>query len=381
MGQLVLEHLTKIFHQNHGEPVRALDQADLTVEDKELLVVAGPSGCGKTTLLRLIAGLETPTAGKIKMDDVVLNDLAPKERDVAMVFQNPALYPHMSAYENMAFGLTIRRYSKAEINRRVTEAAELLGLVSCLERKPMELSGGERQRVALGRAFVRRPKILLLDEPLSNLDAPLRSQMRLEITKLHKEFGATFIYVTHDQVEAMTLGQRVTVLETGRIRQVAEPHRLYQHPNELFVARFFGFPPMNIFPGCLVEKEGKLWFTAEDPEKGDLVQRDRLVVEVGNTLKSYVDKRVYLGLRPENIAPKCDSNPANGRVFEALIQNVEHLGAESHLHLSAGGHSLVIRSFMQQQPKIGQTLLLCFDMTRAHFFDASSGKRIGDETV
>ena len=245
MAQVVIEHLTKVFAGESGEPVRAVDGLSLVVEDREFLVLVGPSGCGKTTTLRLIAGLEEPTHGTISIGGRPVTNLPPKARDVAMVFQNPALYPHMTAYDNIAFGLTLRKCPKAEIQRRVMEAAELLGLNGCLPRRPQELSGGQRQRVAIGRAIVRRPALFLFDEPLSNLDAPLRAQMREEIARLHTQLGATMIYVTHDQVEAMTLGGRVAVLQAGVLQQVGPPVELYRHPANAFVARFIGALPMN----------------------------------------------------------------------------------------------------------------------------------------
>ena len=245
MARVVIENLTKVFKGLGGQVIRAVDNISLAAEDQEFLVLVGPSGCGKTTTLRLIAGLEEATHGTISIGGRIMNGVAPKDRDVAMVFQNYALYPHMSAYENMAFGLKLRRCPKAEIERRVNEAAELLGLNGCLKRQPHELSGGQRQRVAIGRAIVRRPRLFLFDEPLSNLDAPLRAQMRDEIARLHGQLGATIIYVTHDQVEAMTLGDRVVVMQRGVIQQVGEPEELYRRPANPFVAGFIGALPMN----------------------------------------------------------------------------------------------------------------------------------------
>jgi multiple sugar transport system ATP-binding protein len=245
VAQVVIAHLTKLFAGASGESVRAVEDLSLVVEDREFLVLVGPSGCGKTTTLRLIAGLEEPTQGTISIGGRPVTNLPPKERDVAMVFQNPALYPHLSAYDNMAFGLTLRKCPKAEIQRRVVEAAELLDLNGCLPRRPHELSGGQRQRVAIGRAIVRRPALFLFDEPLSNLDAPLRAQMREEIARLHTQLGASMVYVTHDQVEAMTLGDRVAVLQAGVLQQVGPPVELYRRPANPFVASFIGSLPMN----------------------------------------------------------------------------------------------------------------------------------------
>src|SRR5437660_1156854 len=251
MARVVLEGLTKVFGGSGGGQIRAVDHATLALEEKELLVLVGPSGCGKTTMLRLIAGLETPTSGKVVIDGEVLNEVPPGDRDLAMVFQNYALYPHMTVHENMAFGLRLRKVARAEIEKRVAMMAERLELMDCLHRQPEELSGGQRQRVALGRALVRRPKVLLLDEPLSGLDLRLREQMRGEIARLHRELELTMLYVTHDQSEAMCLGQRIAVMKEGAIQQVASPTDLYQHPENHFVAGFFGSPAMNFFHGTV----------------------------------------------------------------------------------------------------------------------------------
>src|SRR6267142_1067017 len=245
MARVVVDNLSKVFRGPKGAEIRAVNHVSFTIEEQELLVLVGPSGCGKTTTLLLIAGLEEITHGTISIDGKEMTDLPPGNRDVAMVFQNFALYPHMTVYENMAFGLKLRKLSRAEISRRVGEAAEMLGLTPCLERKPEALSGGERQRVAVGRAIVRRPGLFLFDEPLSNLDAPMRAQMRAELSRIHKRLAATMIYVTHDQEEAMTLGARIAVMKDGFIHQVAEPINVYRHPADLFVAGFIGSPPMN----------------------------------------------------------------------------------------------------------------------------------------
>jgi multiple sugar transport system ATP-binding protein len=260
MAQVVLDRLTKVFQGRGGESVCAVDNLNLVVEDQELVVLVGPSGCGKTTTLRLIAGLEEPTAGTISINGQLVNDLPPKARDIAMVFQNHALYPHMSAYQNMAFGLKLRHYPRAEIEQRVKDTSQILDLTACLDRRPAALSGGQRQRVALGRAIVRQPKLFLLDEPLSNLDAQTRLQMRAEIARLHARLAATMIYVTHDQVEALTLGHRVAVMKAGVIQQAATPVDLYQHPANRFVAGFIGSPPMNFFNGTVLEERGALIF-------------------------------------------------------------------------------------------------------------------------
>src|ERR1022692_2058060 len=329
MAQVVLEHLTKVFQGLGGEQVRAVDDACLVVEDKELLVLVGPSGCGKTTNLRLIAGLEEPTTGTISINGQVVNDLPPKARDIAMVFQNHALYPHMSAYENMAFGLAIRHYPKAEINKRVKDAAQILDLAACLDRKPAALSGGQRQRVALGRAIVRQPKLFLLDEPLSNLDAPTRLQMRAEIARLHTRLGATMIYVTHDQVEALTLGQRIAVMKEGVIQQVADPMTLYRQPANLFVAGFIGSPPMNIFQGMLSAKGDTLFFEEQAGNTRAVPTPFIVRLDIASVppLRADVGQRVVFGIRPENVAcglPLPTSPPEYS--MEAVVEVIQPMG-------------------------------------------------------
>jgi len=287
VARVVIERLSKIFRGPKGESIRALEDVSLTIEEGQFLVVLGPSGCGKTTLLRLIAGLDEPTAGTISIAGRVVNQVPPKEREVAMVFQSPALYPHLTAHENMAFGLKLRHVPKAEIERRVQEAAELLGLTDCLQRPPMALSGGQRQRVALGRALVRRPAVFLLDEPLANLDPPLQAQLRTEISRLHHSPGATWIYVTHDQREAMMLGDRIAVLRQGIIQQVAEPMDLYRRPINMFVADFIGSPAINFLEGTLnLDKEG-LIFRASSSEGAEGRLRGRVDENMAPRLKSY----------------------------------------------------------------------------------------------
>ena len=291
MAQVVLERLTKVFQGPGGEGIRAVDNLSLVVEDKELLALVGPSGCGKTTTLRLISGLEEPTSGTISLNGQVVNRLPPKDRDIAMVFQNHALYPHMSVYENMAFGLKLRHFPKAEIDQRVKEAAQILDLGACLDRKPAALSGGQRQRVALGRAIVRRPKLFLLDEPLSNLDAQTRLQLRAEIARLHTRIGSTMIYVTHDQVEALTLGQRVAVMKDGVIQQVADPMTLYRQPANLFVAGFIGSPPMNFFDGTVSAEKDALVFEEQRSHGAALPQPITVLLDGVSALRL----RGYLG--------------------------------------------------------------------------------------
>ena len=376
MAQVVLEHLTKVFQGPGGEPVRAVDDACLVVEDKELLVLVGPSGCGKTTTLRLIAGLEDPTAGTISINGQVVNGLPPKDRDIAMVFQHYALYPHMSVHDNMAFGLKLRHYPKAEIDQRVAEAAQILDLTACLDRQPAALSGGQRQRVALGRAIVRQPKLFLLDEPLSNLDARARLQMRAEIARLHTRLGATMVYVTHDQVEALTLGHRVAVMKEGVIQQVADPMTLYRRPANLFVAGFIGSPPMNFLHGTLLAKRGELFFQ-EQAGKSPAVPNPVTVQLAGASappLRPYVGQRVVFGIRPEDLV--CRSplpETPQGGTAEAVVEVIQPMGSEAYLYLASHAHSLVARARAMDQFSVNQKISLAFDMPHAHFFDPASG--------
>jgi multiple sugar transport system ATP-binding protein len=379
MAQVVLEHLTKVFQGQGGEQIRAVDDSCLVVEDKELLVLVGPSGCGKTTTLRLIAGLEAPTTGTISINGQVVNDLPPKDRDIAMVFQNHALYPHMSAYENMAFGLTLRHHPKAEINKRVRDAAQILDLTACLDRKPSALSGGQRQRVALGRAIVRQPKLFLLDEPLSNLDTQTRLLMRAEIARLHSRLAATMIYVTHDQVEALTLGHRIAVLKAGVIQQVADPMTVYRQPANLFVAGFIGSPPMNFFHGTLLAKGDTLCFQEQASKRPGLP--NPLTVQLADAssppLRPYVGQSVVFGIRPENVAcglpaPACPP----GCAMEAVVEVIQPMGSEAYLYLAGHAQSIVARVRATEHFNVNQQVSLALDMSHAHFFDPVSGTAI-----
>src|SRR5438477_3177333 len=301
-----------------GTNVIAVEDVNLEIADRELVVLVGPSGCGKSTILRMIAGLEEISRGDIYIGDRRVNDVAPKDRDIAMVFQNYALYPHMNVFDNMAFGLRLRKYAKTEIKKRVNDAASILGIEGLLDRKPKALSGGQRQRVAVGRAIVRQPKVFLFDEPLSNLDAQMRVQMRMEIARLHQRLGATMIYVTHDQVEAMTLGDRIAVMREGIIHQVADPIEAYEHPADLFVAAFIGAPPMNFVHGTLIPDSGGASFAAKT--KGDSGFKVRLRPEQATRLASSLGKTVILGLRPEDLSPATDAGDAKtGLVVEAQV--------------------------------------------------------------
>src|SRR5579859_4991169 len=378
MPRVVIENLTKIFKGPWGEDVCAVNHASLAVGTGEFLVLVGPSGCGKTTTLRLIAGLEQITGGTISMDGKIINDVSPKDRDIAMVFQNHALYPHMTARENLAFCLKLRKTPKAEIERRISEAAEILGLKDCLDRRPQELSGGQRQRVSLGRALVRQPKVFLFDEPLSNLDANLRAQMRREILKLHARLGSTMIYVTHDQAEAMAMGDRIAVMREGTIQQVSDPLELYHCPANMFVAGFFGSPPMNFFRGVILKQENGLYFQAQSGAAADRNFTVRVEDKMAPALTGHAGKSVVFGLRPEHIADQSGASEANPEwTVEAMVERAEPLGAETHLHLMVGGHSFAARfPAMEQRIEAPQKMALVFDMRKAHFFDAETEKTI-----
>jgi multiple sugar transport system ATP-binding protein len=375
VARIVIEHLTKSFRGLAGKRVRAVEDINLEVRDKELLVLVGPSGCGKTTSLRLIAGLETPDSGSIAMDGAVVNRVPAKERDVAMVFQNHALYPHLSAYENIAFGLKVRHRPRAEIRQRVQEAAAMLSLVPFLERKPDELSGGERQRVALARALVRRPKAFLFDEPLSNLDAQLRAQMRFELSRLHRQLGATILYVTHEQQEAMALGERIAVMNQGRLQQVASPRELYQKPANLFVASFIGSPRMNFFSGKFASVAGQPVFHFDSVKSLEPVsvpvtdeQARRLVPRAGRPL--------VLGLRPEHILEAQAAGATQGFKIEAAVELVEFLGAEAHVHLSAGSQAFQAKARASTSVQPNHRIPIYLEMSHAHFFDPETGEAL-----
>ena len=359
MATVVLKNLKKIYPGG----VTAVKDVNLAVADKQFLVLVGPSGCGKSTVLRMIAGLEETTQGEIAIDNQIVNDVPAKNRDIAMVFQNYALYPHMSVYENLAFGLKLRRYPKKEIERRVQEAAEILGLGAMLKRKPKELSGGERQRVAVGRAIVRKPKVFLFDEPLSNLDAKLRVQMRMELQKLHNRLQSTMIYVTHDQVEALTLGDRIVVMKSGDILQVSDPVNLYENPKNKFVAGFIGSPPMNFLNGKIISQNGDFFFL----DKGIKL---RMLPQHHPKIHPYRDKNVVFGIRPEDIYDKIFAQDARPEfTITATVDMVEPMGSEIYLYLNAGNNSFVARVSNQDTATVNQDLQVVFDMSKAHFFD------------
>ncbi|MDP5275810.1 ABC transporter ATP-binding protein [Chengkuizengella axinellae] len=363
MAGLSLKSIYKIYP---GSEKPSVADFNLEIEDKEFLVLVGPSGCGKSTTLRMIAGLEEISKGELYIGDRLVNDVAPKDRDIAMVFQSYALYPHMTVYQNMAFGLKLRKMKKTEIDERVREAAKILDIEHLLERKPKALSGGQRQRVALGRAIVREPQVFLMDEPLSNLDAKLRVQMRTEIGKLHKRLETTFIYVTHDQTEAMTMGTRIVIMKDGIVQQVDSPTQVYHHPVNMFVAGFIGSPSMNFIDGKLEEKGKDVHFTAEGVD---------IVIPEGKakTLreKGYLMKNVLLGVRPEDIHQEpvfLEASPNS--IVNSHIDVAENLGHEMNLYLSGvGSKILVARVDGRANIKEGSNIQLAFDMNKIHIFD------------
>jgi multiple sugar transport system ATP-binding protein len=380
MAKVVLENVGKTFKDTKGNLVKAVESVNLTIDDEEFMVFVGPSGCGKSTTLRMIAGLEEITEGTIQIDGKLINSVPPKDRDIAMVFQNYALYPHMSVYKNMAFGLQLRKYPKQEIEKRVSEAAEILGITNLLERKPKELSGGQRQRVAVGRAIVRKPKAFLFDEPLSNLDAKMRVQMRTEISKLHTRLSATMIYVTHDQVEAMTMGDRICVMNEGKVQQVAEPLEIYNEPKNRFVAGFIGSPPMNFIRGTLKGEGGKIVFV-ERQGKGSAPIRLEVEEPKASKMQSHIGKEVIFGIRPEDIQDKlfvsADATP--GRITQAVtevVEVVEPMGAEVYLYLNSSSHSFVARVPTHEKSEVNLKMDLVFNMKRAHFFDVTTEETI-----
>ena len=357
--------------------VVAVSDFTMNIKDKEFIVLVGPSGCGKSTTLRMIAGLEEISEGEMFIGDRLVNDVAPKDRDIAMVFQNYALYPHMSVFDNMAFGLKLRKVPKDEIKKLVEEAAKILDISHLLDRKPKALSGGQRQRVALGRAIVRDPQVFLLDEPLSNLDAKLRAQMRTELSKLHKKLGTTFIYVTHDQTEAMTMGDRIVVMKDGYIQQIDSPINLYENPVNKFVAGFIGSPQMNFIPAKLIMANGK--YTVEFGSEDTKTSRGRkFYVELPSAkadnegLKYYVDKEVILGIRPENIHDEeMFLSTAKTGMIEATVDVTEMLGAETFLYLTCAGIPLTARVSPRCTARPQDTVKLALDPNKIHLFDAS----------
>ena len=367
MASVALRNLRKEFP---GKVVAVRD-INLDIRDKEFLVLVGPSGCGKSTALRMIAGLEAVTAGEILIDGVRVNDTPPKDRDIAMVFQNYALYPHMTVFKNMAFGLMLRKLPKHEIKQRVHEAAEILDITELLERKPKALSGGQRQRVAVGRAIVRQPKVFLFDEPLSNLDAKLRVQMRVELQRLHQHLRTTMIYVTHDQTEAMTMGDRIVVMRRGEILQNAPPLEIYHHPRDRFVAEFIGSPPMNIIEGTLFRQNGTPVF--QDAGKGfELAVPEPAAAR----LENFMGKSVHLGIRPEHLRENPAQTHIPKRTLQATVKVVEPMGADVMLYVEAGGQPLTARIQSPNPPESGAAYVLDVALEKLHFFDGQTLRAI-----
>ncbi|HEY5911862.1 MAG TPA: ABC transporter ATP-binding protein [Verrucomicrobiae bacterium] len=373
MARIVIEHLTKHFPVAGGPPVCAVRDLTFTVEPGEWLVLVGPSGCGKTTTLRLVAGLEEPTSGTIAVDGRCVNAVPARDREVAMVFQSPALYPHLSVFENMAFGLRIRHVPKQATLERVRVTAEMLGLEDCLQRKPMELSGGQRQRVAVGRALVRQPSLLLLDEPLSNLDPQIRAELRSELLALRERLRTTVLYVTHDQHEAMTLGTRLGVLRNGALQQIGTPRELYEHPTNQFVAGFLGSPPMNFLRGTLTSVSAGLVFRSTTQPPGTAPLELSLVNDSTLRMERWVNKEVMVGLRPEHIS---FAEPVAEERAQAPVEAVEDLGADRHVHLNVNGERIVARVPGSQPVRVRGKVAPRFDMRAALFFDVNTGMAI-----
>ncbi|MCF7873394.1 MAG: sn-glycerol-3-phosphate ABC transporter ATP-binding protein UgpC [Candidatus Omnitrophica bacterium] len=363
MAEVRFKNINKVFNAD----ITAVSGLDLEIKDKEFVVLLGPSGCGKSTSLRMLAGLETPTSGDIFVGEKKVNDMPAKDRDIAMVFQNYALYPHMDIYNNLAFALKLRRYSRDEIKKRVKEAADILGIGHLLDRKPKEISGGERQRVAVGRAIVRKPQAFLFDEPLSNLDAKLRVQMRTEIKKLHIKIKSTMIYVTHDQTEAMTLGDRVAVMKNGKLLQVDTPLDVYDQPANKFVAGFIGSPPMNFVEGILRKKDSSLYFLEKDGFQIKVPE------QMQQRLENYIEKEVILGIRPENLYDKLFASYATvDNTIDVTCDVIETMGSQNHLYLTTKKHTIIAVVDASNKPAVGSRVEIVFDTKKIHFFDPST---------
>ena len=368
MASVTLKNVYKIYSGG----VTAVTDFNLDIQDKEFIILVGPSGCGKSTTLRMVAGLEEISKGELYIGDVLANNVAPKDRDIAMVFQNYALYPHMTVYDNMAFGLKLRKVPKDEIKRRVDEAARILDITHLLDRKPAALSGGQRQRVALGRAIVRNPKVFLLDEPLSNLDAKLRAQMRTELTKLHKKLGTTFIYVTHDQTEAMTMGDRIVVMKDGFIQQVDTPQNLYELPCNEFVAGFMGSPQMN-FIDCVIGQQGKDYTVKFGPYEYKIPANKAEGTDIAN----FVGKEAVFGIRPEDVHDEPEfMAKVNDGFAECHVDVTELMGAEIYLYLECEGNSVTARVEPTSTAKAGDVQKIAFDLNKMHLFDKETEKTI-----
>lgn len=367
MAGVVLKNVFKTYPGG----VTAVSDFNIDIEDKEFIILVGPSGCGKTTTLRMIAGLEEITSGELYIGDKLCNDVAPKDRDIAMVFQNYALYPHMTVFDNMAFGLKLRKTPKEDIKRRVHEAARILSIEHLLDRRPKALSGGQRQRVALGRAIVREPKVFLMDEPLSNLDAKLRVQMRTEISKLHLKLNTTFIYVTHDQTEALTMGTRIVVMKDGLVQQIDNPQKLYDEPVNVFVAGFIGSPQMNM-ANAIVEKQGDRVVLKFGDYSLELPADKAKVLEE----QGYIGKEVIFGIRPEDIHDEEEWLSDNNRVLDANVEITERLGSETNLYVIINEVNFTARVSPKSKTNAGENIRVAFDMPHIHIFDKETEKAI-----
>jgi len=370
MAEVRLEHISKLYDGDKKNAIkkRAVNDISFDVHDKEFMVIVGPSGCGKSTLLRMIAGLEEISEGSLLIDGERMNDVAPKDRDIAMVFQNYALYPHMTVYDNIAFGLRLKHFNKKEINKRVMQTAELLEITDELQRKPKALSGGQRQRVAIGRAIIRRPKVFLFDEPLSNLDAKLRSQMRIELQRLHREINATMIYVTHDQVEAMTLGNRIAVLNKGQLMQIDTPMNLYNHPHNKFVAGFIGSPTMNFLKGTIQYQNG--YFFIHETSACKFL----LGIEISNALKNYINKPIEIGIRPEDVFISENDNTKPDCILK--IMAFENMGNEQLVYFSLPNQTLIARRTSRDNLELNTEKGITFSKNNIVYFD-ENGNVIG----
>jgi multiple sugar transport system ATP-binding protein len=366
MAEVVLKNVDKVYPGN----VKAVDDFCLDIKDGEFLVLVGPSGCGKSTTLRMVAGLEEISSGSVSIGDRVVNDVPPKDRDIAMVFQNYALYPHMTVRDNMAFGLKLRKFPKKEIDARIEDAAKVLHLSELLDRRPKALSGGQRQRVAVGRAIVRKPAVFLFDEPLSNLDAKLRVQMRVEISRLHAQLGTTMVYVTHDQVEAMTMGQRIVVMKDGIIQQVADPITLYDRPVNRFVAGFIGTPPMNFIEGHIASEGETLVFKGPESMTLPVPQAQK------DAIGTYNGKKITLGIRPEDIGSNAAEALENPPRVNATVDVVEPMGAESYVYLRTGDSNFISRVDSHRRYTVGQTITPAVYTDKVLFFDPETEARI-----
>lgn len=361
MAQVELRNISKIYSGDK----KVVDNVNIIIKDKEFLVLVGPSGCGKSTTLRMIAGLEEITSGELYIDNNLMNEVPPKDRDISMVFQNYALYPHMTVFENMAFGLKLRKHKKEDINERVNYAADILGLKEYLNRKPGTLSGGQRQRVAVGRSIVRKPKVFLFDEPLSNLDAKLRVQMRTEISKLHHKLEATMIYVTHDQTEAMTMGDRIVVMKDGIVNQIDNPMDLYNFPNNKFVAGFIGSPAMNFIEGNIISESEIVFLSSDESMKIPLLK------EQTQKLEKYINKEVTIGIRPENISISKTDEEIYHQISTSL-DVVEPMGNETIIYFSFSGNQIIARVQSEEKLNANSNYELFINLSKLHFFETES---------